>query len=101
VDKYLFLDQLGIGTKILSYSYPEKAVVMEAGISLLQFVGRCLVYPFFIDSILKQINYIQIKLKESRIAHCDIKPDNMIITYNQNEGLRVKLIDNELAVSFG
>lgn len=74
---------------------------MEAGISLLQFVGKSLVYPFFIDSILKQINYIQITLKQCKIAHCDIKPDNMIITYNQNEGLRVKLIDNELTVSFG
>ena len=76
-------------------------MVMEAGIPLLQFVGRSLVFPFFIDSILKQINYIQVKLKLCRIAHCDIKPDNMIITYNQNEGLRVKLIDNELAVAFG
>jgi serine/threonine protein kinase len=85
----------------LSYSYRENAIVMEAGISILQFVGRSLVYPFFIESILKQLNYIQIILKQCRIAHCDIKPDNLIITYNHDEGLRVKLIDNELAVSFG
>lgn len=101
IDKYLFLDKLGIGSKILSYSYRENAIVMEAGISLLQFVGRSLVYPIFIESILNQLNYIQIILKQCQIAHCDIKPDNLIITYNQDEGLRVKLIDNELAVSYG
>jgi serine/threonine protein kinase len=47
-----------------------------------------------------QINYIQLTLRSMGVAHCDIKPDNIIVT-NSQEGVKLHLIDMDDAVLFG
>jgi serine/threonine protein kinase len=74
---------------------------MEAGLVLSQFVFSRMNVEAVVPHLLIQINRIQILLKKLKIAHCDIKPENMIVTYSHEQGIQVKLIDMDYAVSFG
>ncbi len=56
--------------------------------------------PELAYSLLAQANYIQITLRAMAVAHCDIKPDNLIVC-NTADGVRLFLIDMDQAVAFG
>ena len=73
---------------------------MEAGIVLTDFVERGLNVSALACSLMAQINYIQLTLRSMGVAHCDIKPDNMIVT-DSAQGVRLHLIDMDDAVLFG
>ncbi len=44
---------------------------------------------------------MQMLLRRERIAHCDIKAENLVLTYSKETGVKLCLIDVDQAVSFG
>jgi serine/threonine protein kinase len=56
--------------------------------------------PELAYSLLAQANFIQLTLRSLGVAHCDIKPDNLIVC-NAAEGVRLFLIDMDDAIGFG
>lgn len=56
--------------------------------------------PELQQSLIDQINFIQLTLQKIGVAHCDIKPENIVVT-NSATGVRLHLIDMDDAVLFG
>jgi tetratricopeptide (TPR) repeat protein len=58
---------------------------------------KILLIPTIIRQVLKALSY----LHKNRILHGDIKPENIIITENEDNGIETKLLDFGLAMSLG
>jgi hypothetical protein len=68
---------------------------MKGGISLQKMLDNDLLLS---DSGIKNLNKIRKILKDNKIAHCDIKPANLVV---RPPGDEIFLIDNDDIVNFG
>lgn len=74
IDKYLCMQDKGIGVPVVAYNREQGEIVTEAGVELTALVKYRMNSPSMIKSVLDQINFIQITLRDMGVAHCDIKP---------------------------
>ena len=94
IDNFRKLEQLGIGIKLKEYSYEDHSVTMEAGDSLQKILDKKRIAEAKIA--LEELPKIYNVLKKNKIAHCDVKPANLVY----KEG-KYFLIDNDDIVNFG
>ena len=97
IDNFIRLGKLGIGIPIVKCTksiFCDGKVLMYGGISLQKILDKRMISEA--TKAVTELPQIYEILKKNNIAHCDIKPSNIVYKYE-----RYFLIDNDDMVSFG
>ena len=96
------LMSIGPNVKICTVTNPDyypKVLISEGGYSLKVALEKGVITP---QHAIKQAKQLHEKLKSHKIAHCDVKPDNVIVTKPAgNIPGQLRLIDTGTLVDFG
>lgn len=93
IDNYAILRDLGIGVQFFEN---KRDIEMQKGTTLATAVKKGLSEEKK-DKFIDQLEEMQDILRNNGLAHCDIKPQNIIIDRDGN----LKLIDNDDVKNFG
>ena len=105
IENYLFAEKIGVGVPILDYNY-DKGFIKMMGLMVLQkFIDKVEEQDkSMFSSIIAELKKIENILHSAGVAHCDIKPANIIIGFEfQSNTLkpRLFLIDNDSLCKYG
>eukprot|EP00347_Sterkiella_histriomuscorum_P010019 403339000 len=87
--KYLKLEKLGVGLPVKSEDY---CIYIEPGVSIKDAIRQGILPADFGNQLKQQVKI----LEQNGLAHCDIKPDNIVV----HQG-KIKLIDPECLTKIG
>eukprot|EP00347_Sterkiella_histriomuscorum_P024193 403331987 len=88
LENYQKLEKLGVGLPVQS---EDNFIFLEPGQSIKDAIRKEVLPPDFADQLTKQVKI----LEQNGLAHCDIKPDNVVVYKG-----KIKLIDAECLTKF-
>ncbi len=90
--------KLGVGVKFKQIGPHE--ILMKGGVTLHTLIVNDCLHSSFIPLILLNLMFMAQVMKSNKIAHCDIKPANVILEF-QEDYFMLKFIDCDSVKNYG